>query len=221
MPLVDLSHDVVHGMVTYPGLPGPVISDYLGWEESGERYAPGTEFRIGRIDLVANTGTYLDTPAHRYRSGDDLARLALERCADLVGVCVRVAESTIGPEAFAGVDVAGLAVLFATGWDVHWGSDSYGDPEHPHLTRDAATALVARRAALIGIDSVNIDATTGGERPVHSILLAAGIPIVEHLTGLDRLADPAGGELPFRFFAVPVKVADMGTFPVRAFAITG
>jgi arylformamidase len=216
MQLVDLSHVVEHGMTTYPGLPGPVISDHLSREESRARYAPGTEFQIGRIDLIANTGTYLDTPAHRYPDGYDLASLDLGRCADLPGICIRASGPAIGPEAVDGLDVAGRAVLFATGWSVHWRSDRYGDADHPYLTDETAAALAAGGSALVGIDSVNIDDTSGGERPAHTVLLAAGIPIVEHLTGLDLL-----GAGPFRFFAVPVKVRGMGTFPVRAFAITG
>ncbi len=214
MALVDLSHAIEHGMTTYPGLPGPEISDHLTREASRRVYAPGTEFHIGRITMIANTGTYLDTPAHRYPDGFDLAGLALDSVADLPGIAVTATDQAIGPEPLDGLDVAGKAVLFATGWDRHWRADEYGGPDHPYLTADAAAALVDAHPALVGIDSVNIDDTRGGERPAHSNLLAAGIPIVEHLTGLDRL--PADR---FRFFAVPVKVRGMGTFPVRAFAI--
>ena len=210
--LVDLSHVVEAGMTTYPGLPGPMISDHLSWEASRARYAPGTEFHIARVDMVANTGTYLDTPAHRFPDGFDLAELPLERAADLPGVCVRAA-GAIEPEAVAVLDVAGKAVLFATGWDRHWRTDRYGDSGHPYLTRGAAAALVEGGAALVGIDSVNIDDTRDGSRPAHTLLLGAGIPIVEHLTGLDAVVGAT-----FRFFAVPVKVRGVGTFPVRAFA---
>jgi arylformamidase len=205
---VDLSHTIVSGGITYPGMPAPVVSDWLTREASRERYAPGTEFQIGRIDMVANTGTYLDTPAHRYADGFDLSALPLESVANLPGVVLD------GGSAEPPDDLDGHAVLVRTGWDEHFGTERYGDPSHPFLTTDLAHALVASNAALVGIDSVNIDATTTGERPVHSALLAAEIPIVEHLTNLGALP-PRG----FRFFAVPPKVEGMGTFPVRAFAI--
>jgi kynurenine formamidase len=221
--LIDLSHTVEDGMITYRGLPGPVICDFWSRESTRGHYAEGVTFQIGRIDMVANTGTYLDTPFHRYADGHDLADLPLPRCADLPGVVVpadsdsgAVGGRAIGSERFASLDLAGRAVLVHTGWDRHWGSDAYF-AGHPFLTAGAAEALVARGAALVGIDSLNIDDTDDLARPVHSILLAAGIPIVEHLTGLGALpAAPAGGG--FRFSAVPVKVRGMGTFPVRAFA---
>ncbi|MGI8875985.1 MAG: cyclase family protein [Egibacteraceae bacterium] len=211
--LIDLSHVVEHGMTTYPGLPAPEISDHLTRAASRDRYAPGTEFHIGRIAMVANTGTYLDTPAHRYADGFDLADLPLTAVADLTGVAIAATEQAVGPELLSGIDVEGAAVLFATGWDRHWRTDRYGGLRHPFLTAAAATRLVEAGATLVGIDSVNIDDTRGDERPAHSTLLAAGIPIVEHLTGLEQLVGRA-----FRFFAVPVKVRGMGTFPVRAFA---
>ncbi|MPV36279.1 cyclase family protein [Georgenia subflava] len=213
MPLVDLSHDIEHGMLTYPGLPGPEIGEHLTFDASRESYAAGTEFAIGRISMVANTGTYLDTPAHRYRDGHDLAGLALERCADLPAVVVD-ADGVVEADAFAGLAVSGAAVLLRTGWDRHWGTDRYGDPAHPSLTAEGARALVDGGAVLVGIDSVNIDATTTGERPAHSLLLGAGIPVVEHLTNLAEL--PTTGA---RFTAVPPKVRGMATFPVRAFAV--
>ena len=212
MPLVDLSHDIEHEMVTYPGLPGPHIGEHLSFDASREHYAAGTEFAIGRIEMVANTGTYLDTPAHRYRDGYDLTGLSLESCADLPAVVVD-ADGPIGPSAFSGLVVGGSAVLLRTGWDRHWGSESYGDPAHPHLTEDGALALIDRDVVLVGIDSVNIDGTSTGERPAHSLLLAAGIPVVEHLTRLSEL--PLRGA---RFTAVPPKVRGLATFPVRAFA---
>ncbi|HXH57028.1 cyclase family protein [Iamia sp.] len=212
MRLVDLSHDIEHGMITYPGLPGPDIGEHLTFDASCEQYAAGTEFTIGRISMVSNTGTYLDTPAHRYRDGHDLAGLPLERCADLPAVVID-ADGPIGVDAFSDVAVSGTAVLLRTGWDRHWGTERYGDPGHAHLTADGARALVDRGAALVGIDSVNIDATTTGERPAHSLLLGAGIPAVEHLTHLLEL--PATGA---RFTAVPPKVRGLATFPVRAFA---
>ena len=215
--LVDLSHIVEDGMITYPGLPGPVITDHLTREASRDRYSAGTEFQIGRIDMVANTGTYLDSPAHRWADGVDLAGLALESLALLPGVIVRHRGPAIDADAFAGVDVSGAAVLVHTGWDEHWGSEGYGGPGAPFLKLEAATSLAEGGAALVGIDSVNIDDTADGTRPAHSVLLRAGIPIVEHLRGLEQLRD---GER-FTFTAVPVAVRGMGTFPVRAFAAVG
>jgi arylformamidase len=215
--LLDLSHDVVAGMITYPGLPGPTITDHLSWEASHQNYAPGVEFQIGRIDMVSNTGTYLDTPGHRYRDGIDLSGLPLESVANLPGLVITASRQAFGAEAFAGREIRGRAVLVHTGWARHWGTERYGAPDHPFLTADAAQSLVDAGAALVGIDSVNIDDTSAaaaGERPVHSRLLGAGIPIVEHLCGLEQL-----GAQPFTLFAVPVKVKGMGTFPVRAFAI--
>lgn len=213
MRLIDVSHTVLDGMTTYPGLPGPVISDHLSREASRATYSPGTEFQIGRIEMVANTGTYLDTPAHRYADGWDLAELPLERVAHVPLTLVQSSQVAIGDDALLDLDLRGRAVLVRTGWDRHWGTPAYGAGGHPHLTAAAAQALVDGGAWLVGIDSVNIDDTTTGERPAHSILLAAGIPIVEHLCGLDEVAEAQGAT----FTAVPVKVAGMGTFPVRAF----
>jgi arylformamidase len=214
--LIDLSHSVEHGMITYKGLPAPIICDYLSREQSRQLYAEGTEFQIGKIEMVANTGTYLDSPFHRYADGKDLAELDLAVLADLDGVVVRVAGTqgrAITRAAFGDLDVRGKAVLVHTGWDAHWRSDRYFEG-HPFLTEDAATHLADAGATLVGIDSFNIDDTADGRRPVHTILLGAEIPIVEHLCGLDRLP-----EAEFKFFAVPVKVKGFGTFPVRAFAI--
>jgi kynurenine formamidase len=210
--LIDLSHAVEHGMITYKGLPAPLICDFLSREASRALYAPGTEFHIGRIDMVANTGTYVDSPFHRYADGQDLAQLPLEALADLEGVVARGAERT-GRAAFEGLDVRGKAVLIHTGWDRHWRTDAYFEG-HPCVTREGAEYLRDAGAALVGIDSYNIDDTRDGSRPVHSILLRAGIPICEHLCNLGAL--PAGG---FRFTAAPVKVSRLGSFPVRAFAV--
>jgi arylformamidase len=215
---VDLSHEIVDGMVTHPGIPTPTISTFLTHESSAARYAPGTTFEIGRIDLVANTGTYLDTPAHRFPGRPDLAKLALESVVDLPGIlvdCRDRAERGIGPEAFDGVQVAGRAVLVATGWDVHWGTPAYL-ADNPFLTEGAARRLVEESAALIGIDSLNVDSLSDSRRPAHTVILDAGIPLVEHLTGLGAL--PRDG---WRFFAVPPRIRGMATFPVRAFAIVG
>lgn len=213
---IDVSHVVEHGMTTYPGLPGPIICDFLSRAASRRLYAPGTEFQIGRIDLVANTGTYVDAPFHRFEHGVDLAGLPLERLADVPGVVIRCdgrSGRAIDRDAFAGWELAGKAVLVRTGWDRHWRTEVYLSG-HPFLTAAAAEHLRDSGAVLVGIDSLNIDDTADGARPVHTVLLGAGIPVVEHLCGLDALPDTG-----FRFFAVPVKVRGFGTFPVRAFGL--
>jgi kynurenine formamidase len=214
--LVDLSHAIHDGLVTYPGLPAPVIRDHLSRADSRKTYAQGTEFQIGRIEMVANTGTYLDAPSHRFEGRPDLSGLALESVANLEGVVVRPGPATgrrIDASALAGQDVRGKAVLVETGWDRHFGTPAYGQG-HPFLTRDAAERLRDGGAALVGIDSLNVDDTADGTRSVHTVLLDAGILVVEHLARLSAL--PAAG---FRFFAVPPRVRGMGTFPVRAFAL--
>ena len=214
--LVDLSHTVEEGMITYRGLPAPIICDFLSREAARAVYTEGTEFQIGKIEMVANTGTYLDSPFHRYREGGDLSDLALESLADLDAVVVRVAkhgQRAIDADAIAGRDLAGKAVLIHTGWARHWRTDSYFEG-HPFLTLDAAIALRDAGVRLVGIDSYNIDSTDDMERPAHTILLGANIPIVEHMTGLELL--PESG---FRFYAIPAKVKGFGTFPVRAFAL--
>lgn len=215
--LIDLSHTIEDGMVTYRGLPAPVITDHLTREESRKLYSEGTEFHIGRIEMVANTGTYLDSPFHRYAEGADLSELRLSQVADLEGVVVRASleknARAIDAEAFRDVDVKDKAVLVHTGWDMHWRTERYFD-KNPYLTRDAVELLRDAGARLVGIDSLNIDDTEDLSRPAHSILLEAGILIVEHLCNLSTL--PRTG---FRFFAVPVKVKAFGTFPVRAFGI--
>ena len=201
-------------MVTYPGLPGPIICDYLSREASRGHYGPGVEFQIGKIEMVANTGTYLDAPFHRYADGKDLAQLSLESLADLEAVLIRIptgAGRAITPKAFDGVEIEGKAVLVETGWDVHWRTERYLTG-HPFLTAAAAEHLVSRGVTLVGIDSLNIDDTADAGRPVHSTLLAAGVPIVEHMCNLAQLA-----ERDFKFFAVPAKVAGFGSWPVRAF----
>jgi len=212
---IDLSHTVEHGMITYKGLPAPVICDFLSREQSKAHYAPGTQFQIGKIEMVANTGTYLDSPFHRYEDGKDLSQLELTSLADLDGRVLRAKgkERAIGPDPLDNVDVQGKAVLIHTGWAAHWRTDKYFEG-HPFLGKAAAELLADRGAALVGIDSYNIDDTADLTRPAHSILLRAGIPIVEHMCNLEEL--PRDG---FRFFAVPVKVKGFGTFPVRAFAI--
>src|SRR5690349_4271646 len=213
--LIDLSHTVESGMVTYHGLPAPYICDYLSRADSHQRYAPGTEFQIGRIEMVGNTGTYVDSPFHRYADGKDLSDLPLKSIADLEGVLVRWPFEdglAVDADAFAGLDLRGKAVLVATGWDRHWRTETYFS-DHPYLTEAAAQALVAGGAAFVGIDGHNIDDTRVRARPVHTILLGADIPIGEHLAGLGQLPDSG-----FRFSAVPPNIKGMGTFPVRAFA---
>ncbi|HEX6102696.1 MAG TPA: cyclase family protein [Alphaproteobacteria bacterium] len=197
-------------------MPAPIVCDFLSREDSRRIYAPGTEFHIGKIEMVANTGTYLDAPFHRYADGKYLSELTLESVADVDAVVVRAraeAGRAIGSEAFRGRDVKGKAVLVHTGWSRHWRTERYFEG-HPFLTADAAALLRDEGAALVGIDSLNIDDISGGERPVHSTLLRADIPIVEHMTNLDQV--PEAG---FRFHAVPVKVKKFGTFPVRAYAL--
>jgi kynurenine formamidase len=213
--LVELSHTIESGMTTYRGLPAPLVCDYLSREASRRHYEAGTEFQIGRIEMVANTGTYLDAPFHRYADGADIAALPLEGLVGLAGVVVRAPyerELAVDADRLEGLDVDGRAVLVHTGWDAHWRTERYLEG-HPFLTRGAAELLAARGAALVGIDSHNIDDTRGRARPVHTVLLGAGIPIVEHLCGLAAL--PERG---FRFTAAPVRVRGMGSFPVRAFA---
>ena len=213
--LIDLSHTVEAGMITYRGLPAPVISDHWSHEVTQGHYAEGTTFHVGKIEMVANTGTYIDAPSHRFPGGDDLSRLDLASLANLPGVVIRAPQDvrSLGRDYFQARDVVGKAVLVHTGWDQHWRTDRYF-LGHPFLTAGAADLLVEAGAALVGIDSLNIDDTEDGRRPVHTELLRAGIPVVEHLCGLDQLPDTS-----FRFFAVPVKVRGMGSFPVRAFAL--
>jgi arylformamidase len=214
--LVDLSHPITAGMVTYPGLPGPEIIPHLSREASRKAYAPGTEFAIDRISMVGNTGTYLDSPFHRYPGGIDLAGLPLSSFADLEAVVVRTVDSgsrAVEVDALAGLELTGRAVLLHTGGDSHWGTPAYAE-DGPFLTAAASRHLVEVGARLVGIDSVNIDDIADPARPAHSLLLAAGIPVVEHLTGLAQL--PLTGA---RFTAAPAAVVGFGTFPVRAFAV--
>jgi kynurenine formamidase len=212
---LDLSHTLEDGMITYKGLPAPIICDYLSRERSRERYAGGTEFQIGKIEMVANTGTYLDSPFHRYADGKDLSELQLEALADLDCVVARVTERRSRAIDSLTVDLTelrGKALLVHTGWDVHWRTDQYFEG-HPFLTGGLAEQLVEAGVTLVGIDSFNIDRTDDGTRPVHSALLGAEIVIVEHMCALAAMPDRGA-----RFYAVPVKVKGMGTFPVRAFA---
>lgn len=217
MSYFDLSHTLRHGLVTFKGLPAPIVCDYLSREASRSRYAGDTEFQIARIDMVVNTGTYVDCPFHRYADGKDFSRIPLERFANIPALVVRAPYREgieIGMERFESLDVAGKAVLVHTGWSGHWSTPAYFE-NHPFLTADAAIALRDRGAVLVGIDSHNIDDTRSrNARPVHSVLLREEILIVEHLRGLEQLPD----DRPFRFSAVPPKFEGVGSFPVRAFA---
>jgi kynurenine formamidase len=216
--IVDLSHVITEGMVTYKGLPGPHICDFISREQSAANYDGGETFHIGKIDMVANTGTYVDVPSHRFADGKDLSEVEVEAFAHLPALVVRQAfENGLGVDlaAFEGLDVRGKAVLVATGWDRHWGSEAYYH-DHSFVTVEAAEWLVGQGAALVGIDSHNIDDTRVRTRPVHTALLGGGIPICEHMTGLGALPDDG-----FHFSAAPPKVKGMGTFPVRAYAVLG
>lgn len=213
--LVELSHVIRVGLITYPGLPGPAITPYLTREASRDHYAPGTEFAIDKLTMLGNTGTYLDAPYHRYPDGADLSSIPLARTVGLPAVVVRVTgagQYGIGVGALAALDVRGAAVLLHTGDDARFGSPAYADGRH-FLTRAGAEWVAAHGAALVGIDALNIDDTEDGTRPAHTLLLAAGIPVVEHLTGLGQLP-PSGAW----FTAVPLRVEGLGTIPVRAFA---
>lgn len=213
--LIDLSHTVEHGMITYKGLPAPIICDFLSREDSRKHYSPGTEFNIGKIEMVANTGTYVDSPFHRFADGIDLSELPLESLANLEGVVIRAQDlgRSISAKSLNGFDVKGKAVLICTNWSRHWQTDQYFEG-HTFLTKDAAELLVDKGAAFVGIDTYNIDDTADGARPVHTTLLGNRIPICEHMRGLDLLPDTG-----FRFHAAPVKVKAFGTFPVRAYAV--
>jgi kynurenine formamidase len=212
--LVDLSHPIESGMTTYPGLPGPVVSDFLSREASRPRYASGATFQIARIEIVANTGTYVDAPFHRFAEGSDVGSLPLARVADLEGIVVEAgSDRAVEPQRFERLAISGKAVLIRTGWDIHWRTPRYGEG-HPFVTRAAAEALAAAGPALVGIDSVNIDDMADGSRPAHTLLLSGGIAIVEHLCNLAALP-PSG----FRFSAAPAPFRGIGTFPVRAYAV--
>ncbi len=214
--LIDLSHEIENGMVTYRGLPAPAISDWLTREASRARYGPGTTFQIGKIELLPNTGTYIDAPFHRYADQADIAGYSLEAVADLPGIVVRVSGTgrPIDRARFTAHTVKGKAVIIHTGWDAHWRTDTYSAGQHPFVTKQAAEYLAESGAALVGIDSLNIDDDKDGSRPAHTTLLGVGIAIVEHMTNLSALPDGN-----FRFFAVPPRVKGMGSFPVRAFAL--
>lgn len=214
--LIDLSHTIEHGLITYKGLPAPIVCDYLSRENSKKFYDAGTEFQIGKIEMVTNTGTYIDCPFHRYEQGKDLSELGLECFTDLDAIVIRIpfAETlAITENHFKNYEIRNRAVLIHTGWDAHWNTESYYD-NHPYLTQEAAAYLRDCQVKLVGIDSHNIDCTTGKSRPVHTTLLGADILIVEHLCNLYLLPQQDG----FTFSAIPPKFKGVGTFPVRAMA---
>ena len=213
MNFIDLSHTIEDGMVTYKGLPTPIICDYYSRAASKQFYDEHTTFQIGKIEMVANTGTYIDAPFHRFENGKDIAGLELKSIAQLEGVVIpAIGHQQIDATYFKDYEVTGKAVLIQTNWSKHWGTDQYFE-NHAYLTKGAAEYLVEQKATLVGIDSYNIDDTCDGARPVHTVLLGAGIPIIEHLTNLDKIPNQS-----FLFSAVPPKMKEMGSFPVRAYA---
>ena len=212
---VDLSHTIEGGLVTYKGLPAPIICDYLSREKSREVYETGTEFQIAKIEMVSNTGTYIDCPFHRYEHGKDLSQVTIEAFADINGIVIRADHRkalAIDATFFKEKEIRGMAILVHTGWEVHWNTAEYFQ-NHPYLTEDAALYLRKCGVKLVGIDSLNIDNTQNKSRPVHSTLLASDILIVEHLCNLGKLPDEG-----FTFSALPPKFKGVGTFPVRAMA---
>jgi arylformamidase len=215
LELIDLSHAIEHGMLTYPHMPAPLISDHLSRAASREQYRGEAEFHIARIEMVANTGTYIDAPFHRFEGGPDIGQLPLAGVANLRGAIVSLpaGQRALDVEDVRGLDLRGAALLVHTGWSRHWRSEKYFAADHPYVSRAAAEYLAGSGVALVGIDSVNIDDMADPSRPAHTLLLGEGIPVVEHLTNVGALPDR-----PFTFFAVPAPVRGMGTFPVRAFA---
>ena len=210
---IDLSHTIFDGLVTYKGLPAPIICDYLSRESSKDRFEEGTTFQIGKIEMVTNTGTYIDCPFHRFENGKDLSEVALEKFVNIPCVTIDVAnEIEIGVHFFEHIDLQNKAVIVNTGWSKHWNTDLYFE-NHPYVTEEAAIFLKEKNVKLVGIDSHNIDDTKGKTRPVHTTLLGAEILIVEHLCNLDKLPKEN-----YFFSAVPPKIKGAGTFPVRAFA---
>jgi kynurenine formamidase len=212
---IDLSHTIENGLITYKGLPAPIICDYLSREDSKKFYDEGTSFQIGKIEMVTNTGTYIDCPFHRYEHGKDLSEVSIDSFADLEGIVIHVPHSdtlAITADHLRGREIRKRAILIHTGWDTHWNTERYYD-NHPFLTQDAAEYLRDCQVKLVGIDSHNIDDTRGKNRPVHTILLGDEILIVEHLCNLSMLPNEG-----FTFSAIPPKFKGAGTFPVRAMA---
>ena len=215
---IDLSHTIDNGLKTYKGLPAPVICDYYSREDSKKNYADGSEFQIARIDMVANTGTYIDCPFHRFEHGEDFNQIKLDRLVNIDAVCIRHDYRNsleIPLDSVQGIDLRAKAVLFNTSWSKHWNTDAYYE-NHPYVSTELASYLMEQEVKLVGIDSHNIDDTRFGMRPVHTILLEAGILIVEHLCNLNALPDSG-----FHFSAVPPKICGVGSFPVRAMATIG
>jgi arylformamidase len=211
--LIDLSHTIENGLITYKGLPAPIICDYLSREESKKIYAEGTSFQIGKIEMVSNTGTYVDCPFHRFEDRTDLNDTPLEHFAELSGLVLHIPYSektAIDADSFSPFDIEDKALLIHTGWDFHWNTEKYYS-KHPYLTENAARYVKDRKVRLVGIDSHNIDDTRGNSRPVHTVLLGNGILIVEHLCNLAAIPDED-----FIFSAIPPKFKGVGTFPVRA-----
>lgn len=216
MRFIELNHVIRNGMITYKGLPGPSISEYISREESRNHYDPGTEFSISKIDMVGNTGTYIDSPYHRYPDGKDFESILLKDLAHLDGVVIRIPPEiqSIGIELFYEKNIKNKAVLINTGWSNNWGTDQYFNGEHPYITKEAAEYLVKEEVCIVGIDSYNIDDINDRSRPAHSILLKAEIPIIEHMCNLEKLPDSG-----FWFYAVPERIMGMASLPVRAFAM--
>lgn len=216
MPLIDLSHEIFDGLITYKGLPAPQMCDFWSREQSKDFYENGESFQIGQITMVANTGTYLDTPFHRYENGKDLAAIELQNLVDLPAQiidCSKINGLAIAADFLEKQNISQKAILFKTNWSQNWNTEKYFE-NHPFLTEEAAQYLVDKKVLLVGIDSHNIDDTCGKARPVHTILLAQNILIVEHLCNLSAVTQPNN----FRFTAAPPKIKGMGTFPVRAYA---
>ena len=218
MKFIDLSHTISNGMHTYKGLPPVKISDFWSREYSSSFYDKETSFHIASLEMVANSGTYIDTPFHRYEHGSDLSEIPLDKVAGLKGVCIHLPYSenrVITSELLSGISIENKAVLIHTGWDEWWGQETY-QRDHPYIDHDGAEYLASCKPLLVGIDSYNIDNSEGKSRPVHSLLLKNKIYIIEHMCNLGELKN-----IPFRFFAIPPKIKNVGSFPVRAFAITG
>ena len=210
---VDLSHTIEDGMGVLPGLPSPQIGAHLTHEASRDKY-DDAEFFLGKVDMPANVGTYIDSPFHRFKDREDLSRIPLEHLVGLPGLVLDCSEAStreLHPE-LPDRDLDGVALLVRTGWDQKWATDTYFGPA-PYLAEAFATELIERRVGLVGVDTWNVDDTTTRRRPIHTGLLDAGIYIVEHLRGLDGL--PARG---FRFFAPVISLRGGASFAVRAFA---
>jgi kynurenine formamidase len=214
---IDLSHPVEDGVITYPGLPAPRVNTFLSRDDTARALASGVSFHVGRIDMVTNTGTYLDAPFHYHADGVDIAELPLERLVDVPAICLRAyAQPVVGVQHLGEPDrLWGKAVLVHTGWSRYWGTEQYRTGS-PYLSAEAAHLLVEANIALLGVDALNVDNINDPARPVHHTLLGNGIPILEHLTNLDLVPDRN-----FRLTTLPAPVRRIGSFPVRAVAVLG